>query len=266
MSFLDNLLWSSASVAEAAVVALLVYRRIWRTFPLFFVYSVSVLVDSGISYLILRFYSFASSVYATAYFVEMIVDSILLFCVLVELAWSILRPVRSSLPRGALLAVGFLIVALGAVIWPFAAFLGTAHHSREVAVLMHLQQTFSILKVVVFLALAGFSQLLSIGWRDRELQIATGLGFTSLVGVAVAMLHTHETTARQYSHLNELVVASYLCSLLYWIVSFSRQEAKRREFTPQMHSMLLAVAGTARSTRVALGDTASSKSQERRGK
>ena len=42
-----------------------------------------------------------------------------------------------------------------------------------------LQHTVSILRILFFLVLAGGSQLLSIGWRDRELQVATGLGFYS---------------------------------------------------------------------------------------
>ena len=48
------------------------------------------------------------------------------------------------------------------------------------------------------------------------------------------------------------MVASYVCSLLYWAYCFAQQEAARREFTPQMQNFLLAVAGTARSSRVSL--------------
>jgi hypothetical protein len=50
-------------------------------------------------------------------------------------------------------------------------------------------------------------------------------------------------------------MASYLCSLLYWVYSFSQREEERQEFTPQMRSFLLAVTGVARSTRVALADS-----------
>jgi hypothetical protein len=50
-------------------------------------------------------------------------------------------------------------------------------------------------------------------------------------------------------------VASYLGSLLYWVVSFAQQDAKRREFTPQMERMLLAVAGVARTTRMAITES-----------
>jgi hypothetical protein len=123
-------------------------------------------------------------------------------------------------------------------------------------------QTTSILRILFFLALAGCSQLLSIGWRDRELQVASGLGFYSLVSLAVAMLHTHQNMGPLYSHLQQVVVASYICSLLYWAVSFSQKEAVRREFSPQMQSLLLSVAGTARATRTALADSAVAKDRK----
>jgi hypothetical protein len=54
-------------------------------------------------------------------------------------------------------------------------------------------------------------------------------------------------------------MAAYSCSLLYWAVCFAQQEAERREFTPQMQSLLLAVAGTARTTRIALADSVAPK-------
>ncbi|MGD0732645.1 MAG: hypothetical protein ABR956_15390 [Terracidiphilus sp.] len=186
---------------------------------------------------------------------QIIVDSVLEFAVLTELVWSVLRPVRSSLPRGSLVVIGALVVALGAAIWPFAIIPGFSGASPEVHFLVRLQQTTSILQVVFFLALAGCSQLLSIGWRDRELQVATGLGIYSLAGLAVAMLHTNPGMRPYYSQLNEVEVAASLCSLMYWVFSFAQKEAERREFTPQMQSLLLAVAGSARASRIALSDS-----------
>ncbi len=249
---LDTILWIAGSAGEAAVIALLLYRRFWRTFPVFLLYSIVSLVESIAAYVILHRYS---SAYVTSYIVEIILDSVLMFGVLVELGWSVLRPLRASLPRSALLAVASLIMALGAVIWFVAGVSVTANLPHAKGVLEHLQQTFSILSVLIFLGLAGGSQLLSIGWRDRELQIASGLGLYSFVSLVVAALHAHQTTWAQYRNLNRFVVASSLCTLLYWVVSFSRKEAERREFTPQMRSFLLAVAGAAHTTRIALEDS-----------
>jgi hypothetical protein len=253
---LDNALWLSGVVTVAVVLGLLLYRSVWRILPIFCAYVAWNLFSSVGAYAVLHYFYDS---YFTVYFAESAVDSALQFGVLVELIWSVLRPLRASLPRSALAVVAGLVVAFGAAIWPFAAIPGFTHWPTKLHLMMQMQQTTSILRIVFFLALAGGSQLLSIGWRDRELQVATGLGFYSLVSVAVAVLHTHQTKGSQYTHLNQVEVAGYLCSLLYWVFSFATKETERREFSPQMQSLLLAVAGTARTTRIALADSAAAK-------
>lgn len=249
---LDNALWFAYIVAETALLGLLCYKRLWRTFPVFFAYCAWDLSSNIITYVISRFYPHS---YVTAYFTETIIDALLQFGVLVELTWAVLRPLRASISRWALVPIGVLVLVAGAGIWRFAALPGIGHLPREYHLLMQLQQTVTIERVGFFLVLAGCSQWLSIGWRDRELQVVTGLGFYSIVSLCVAMLNTHQTTGVQYRLLNEVVVGSYLLSLLYWLFSFARQEVARREFTPQMERLLLAVAGAARTTRISLTDS-----------
>lgn len=252
---LDTILWLSAGLTQAGVVGLLFFRRFWRNFPVFVSYSVWTLASSIGVYAISH--NLTSSSYLTAYLAEIIIDSILLFSVLVELAWSLLRPIRASLSRSVLVAIAVLILVIGGAIWPFTIIPGTGGLSREMVALLHLQQTVSILQIVVFLAFVASTQLLSIGWRDRELQIATGLGFSSLVEVTVAALQQQAAFRLELNLLNRVVVGAYICSLLYWAFSFAQQEEKRREFTPQMQSMLMAVAGAARATRIGLADSSS---------
>ncbi|MGA9060199.1 MAG: hypothetical protein WB341_00905 [Terracidiphilus sp.] len=253
---LDNAMWLAGILIEAAVIGLLFYRRIWQTLPVFCSYCVwDVLSNVGV-YIVGRHYPMYFQVYAA----QVIIDSALLFCVLVELAWSVLRPLRPSLARRSLIIVGALILLAGAIIWPFAAFPGLVHvASKQFLLLARLQQTVATLRILFFLLLAGGSQLLSIGWRDRELQVATGLGFYSIVSVTASLLQARGTSAAQFQHLNRFVVASFLCSLVYWLVSFAQKEAERREFTPQMQNFLLAVAGAAHSTRVALTESRAGK-------
>jgi hypothetical protein len=253
---LDNLFLFAGMVAEVAVIGLLLYRRAWRTFPIFFTYLVWCLVSDVGNYLI---QCFSPSSYLTSYFVVAIFDSALEFGVLVELAWSVLRPLRASLPRRTLLVIGVLVVAAGAAIWPFTGIHGLAGFPPEWRNLVRLQQTTSVLRILFFLVLAGCSQLLSIGWRDRELQVATGLGVYSFVSLTVEILRSHQGMGQQFVLLNKLAVASYLLSLLYWVFSFATKEAERREFTPQMQNFLLAVAGTAKSSRIALAEASKSR-------
>ena len=246
---LDNQLWFAGILAEVAIVVLLFYRRVWHTLPLFFVFCTWGLFSDAGNYVVQQYYA---QHYTTAYLIESVTDSILEFGVMVELAWSVLRPIRASLSRRTLLVVAMIIVAAGAAIWPFSGIHELGLYPPVWRNMVHLQQTTSVLRVLFFLALAGCSHLLSIGWRDRELQVATGLGFYSIVSLAVSVLHSHQGMGQQYRFLNQFASAGYLLSLAYWAFSFATKEAERREFTPQMQSFLLAMAGTARSTRIAL--------------
>jgi hypothetical protein len=249
----DNLIWLAATLTEAAVIVLLFYRRIWRTLPLFCSYCIWDLTSNLVVYAVGQY---KPAVYFDVYFTQTVLDSILLFCVLVELAWSVLRPLRASLARRGLVIVTAILIAAGAIIWPFAALSGLVHvASKQFLIYAQLQQTVSILRILFFLVVAAGSQWLSLGLRDRELQVATGLGFYSMISVIASILQSHQATASQLENLNRFVVASYLCSLVYWLVSFAQQEAERREFTPQMQNFLLAMAGAAHSTRIAMTDS-----------
>jgi hypothetical protein len=250
---LDYALWLAYIGGEATLIGLLLYRRVWQTLPLFLTYCVwDVLSNVGL-YIV---DSCCRAEYFQVYFAQTAIDSVLLFCVLVELAWSVLRPLRRSLTRRSLVVVAALILVAGAVVWPFAALPGLVHvGSKQFLLYAQLQQTVSILRILFFLLLAACSQWLSIGWHDRELQVATGLGFYSIVSLTVLMLQARQTSASQFQNLNRFVVAGFLCSLFYWLVSFAQKEAERREFTPQMQNLLLAMAGAARSTRVALTES-----------
>ncbi|MGA3131700.1 MAG: hypothetical protein ABSD59_12915 [Terracidiphilus sp.] len=249
---LDTTLWLACDVADAAVIALLLYRSLWREFPVFFLYVAWALIGDVVGEIVLRN---DHSGYATWYLAATIGDSILLFSVLVELGWSILRPLRASLSRRALVPVIGLILIAGAAVWPLASLSRLADASGQEHYIVQLQQTVSILQVIFFLVLIASGQVLSIGWRDRELQVATGLGFFSFVSIATALLRAHQTSYIQYKHLFRIEIGAYICSLVYWAVCFAQKDAERRKFTPEMQRLLLAVAGAAHSTRASLADS-----------
>jgi hypothetical protein len=258
---LDNILWLAGDGATAIVVALLVGRGVLRTFPIFSSYLAWSLVSDAGAFVAERYFP---SSFESVYLIVSIIDSLFQFGVLVELAWSVLRPVRNALPRWSLFAIAGLVAVVGAVVWPFTTGPGLNNFPLANRLIFHLDETFSILRILFFLLLAGCSQLLSIGWRDRELQIATGLGFYSMVSLAVWMSHSSHAYGPQYHLLDQADSASYVCSLGYWAVCFATKEAARREFTPQMQNLLLAMAGTARGARIALTESAVDKTRDRR--
>lgn len=243
-------------IAEVAIILLLLRGRMFRTFPIFSFYLCwSLFSDAFLYYVRVD----QSGYFFRIYIYQLVCDSVMIFAVLVEVAWNVLRPIRNSLPRYSWIAIAILLGLGTAILWPIAGLAAPQQLTSEGRTLFLLQQTPAILRAVFFLALAGFSQVLSIGWRDRELQIATGLGFFSIVSLAVTVIHIHQTSGTAVYHLLDLVVAfSYLAALIYWVFAIATRTVERREFTPQMRDMLLAVAGAARSTRIDLGDTTKS--------
>lgn len=233
------------------VICLLIYRHLWRVFPAFFIYTVQTVISEIGAAIIIHNHR---SAYVTWYLTETITDSVLLFAVLVELAWSILRPVRASLSRSAIIPVIGMIALASAAVWPFASLSGLTGASGGEHYIVQLQQTVSILLIIFFLVLIASSQLFSIGWRDRELQLATGFGFFSFVSIATTVLNTHQTSYIQYKHMFRIEIGAYICSLLYWTYCLTRKETERRAFTPEMQRILLTVAGAAHATRVALNE------------
>jgi hypothetical protein len=243
--------------AEAAIILLMLKGRVFRTFPIFSFYLCWSLFSDSFLYYIRVNYPFES--FFRIYYIQLIIDSAMIFAVLVEVAWGVLRPIRNSLPKNSWIGIAILISVGALILWPIAG-LVAPHHLRPAGMsLFRLQQTPAILRAVFFLALVGFSQMLSIGWRDRELQIASGLGFYSIVSLAVTVLHAHQkTTAPSYNLLDRIVGVSYLAALFYWTYCFAKRPVERREFTPQMRNMLLAMAGAARTARIDLEESAKS--------
>lgn len=240
----DSILTIALIAGEAIVLAPIMRRNIWRLLPVFSAYLVWALASDlaglyfqslGVAFNYLRFYT-----------IEMTIDSLVVFTVLVELGWSVLRPIRSSLPRGSLYALAALIAVAGLLIWPLADKTTPPQMGDEGAAIFHLQQTFAILRAACFVVMAGFSQLLSISWRDRELQVATGLGIYSIATLLVNMLHAHQLSGTNYHRLDQAVSLSYLGTLAYWVVSFAAKEYQRKEFSPQMRDFLLLMGGGAR--------------------
>jgi hypothetical protein len=258
---LDSGLYLAGLVAEAIFSGLLIYRRAFRVLPLFSSYIFWSLINDAGNFYLLRLYP-AQDI--NIYLATAIIDSVFVFCVLIELSMSVLRPVRSMLPRGAIVGVSILIATACAAIWPFATAAGLEQlRLPESRMIFHLQMTFSAVRILFFLVLAACSQWLSIGWRDRELQIATGFGFFSLASLTAAFYHMSQTVGSSPYHTVELMLtACYDCSIVYWIVSFAQEVPERREFTPQMQSFLLAVAGSARSSRIALTHSTQSKPEK----
>lgn len=235
------------------VFILALRQKLWQKMPVYVLYVPWALATDILSlYMQQRLNGHDYYIYVKY---EAMVDSVLIFAVLVELGWSVLRPVRNVLPRGTIYILAVLIGLAALAIWPFASKITPPGYYGTAATVFHQQQTAAILRIACFAVMAGFSQLLSIGWKDRELQIATGFGFYSVVSLVVGLLHLQQSpNADAFHFLDQLVSISYVGTLSYWVLNFASKEQERKEFSPQMQHLLLQLGGGARSGRIALSD------------
>jgi len=262
---LDQNIEIVATVVQAALIGLLVFRGNFKKLPLFSSYVIWLfLIPGAISVLSKRVASQHS--YEYIFLAASVLDAVFMLCVLVELSMSVLSPIRSALPRWTVGAIGLLLLLVFAAIWPFAKPRGYTDLLSISQHIVHFDIATSVLRIGFFLGLAASSQLLSIGWRDRELQVATGLGFYSFVSLAASVvqmnLGTAATTMETYHLLNRIPVVGYILCSVYWIVSFAQKVPERREFTPQMEKFLLALAGNAHATRMVMRDSAQRKKEK----
>jgi len=260
---LDYAIWGGCFAAEAVLIALLLWRGAMRSFPAFLAFVCWGFVGDLLMY---AFRAAPPATFFLLYEIQMILDSAMIFAVLVELAWSVLRPVRNSLPRSSWVVIALLIGFAGLLLWPVAGLGAPAYLTAQGQSFFRLQQTFAILRVILFLGMAGFSRLFSIGWKNRELQVATGLGVYSIVSLTITVLHTHQNVGPRYHWLDQVQAGSYLCALLYWVLSFATKEAERRDFAPQMASFMLLVGSRSKVIRTLVTDLSVTRLRPKDGK
>ncbi len=247
---IERVLLIAGISAELALVALLAGRRIYRVLPVFSMYVVWGLLSDCAMPLI---QAHAPSSYVRSYLVETSFDSLLQYGVLVELAWSVLRPFHTLPPRRVLAATGLGVLLAGALVWPLTFAPEMAQMRWDFVLILRLEQTFSLLRVAFFLVLAIASHWLTVGWRNRELQVATGLGVYSLVSLIGALIHKHQILHSPSFHWVEFAISSsYFASLLYWMVSFAQKEPPPRSLPDRAHRALTGLAETAREQRAAV--------------
>ena len=237
--------------AEAAIILLMIKGRVPRTFPAFFIYLCWSLFSDLFLYCVHVLYP--PETFFRIYLIQFILDSLMIFALLVEVAWSVLRPIRNSLPK----------VFMGRDRCP-----GCNRRPHSVADRRPCRSARSLrcwnepLPVAADpgnssrRVLSGVGRIQPVALHRLARPRAPDCNWARLLFHRLSGGHdpSHSPDLRHAIVSDNGWVASfsYLAALAYWVYAFATQPAERREFTPQMQSMLLAVAGAARSTRVAL--------------
>lgn len=228
-----------AGIAFEITLLIILWRRgALRRLPVFSGYVVWIILSDVAGAV---FAHAGPMTYFRFYRIEFVADSLIQFLVLLELAWSALRTLPSFLARGAALFLILITVGAGALLWHLAE--GWSHGSAlpfEWSFILRVQLVASLLRILFLVLLGGMIEFLGrhfipIGWGERELEVATGIGVYALATLAASLRLFYPVSAAVLEWLDLLVAVSFIGAVIYWIVSFLRPE---RHWLPEFPASL----------------------------
>jgi hypothetical protein len=218
---IDLTLWLAGAALELFLLSVLLYKRIYRSLPIFCIFLVwCLLSDVGMA-IALRL----PNAYLPATLISLTGDALFQLAILAELGRAVLRHNHVAPPsRVVLMLLGLLACVIAGILNNWTVPLEYPFLSMLYMVLL---QVFAALRVVFLLTLVWWTSVQKLRWPTRELQILTGLGVYIMVTLCVVILHTHNMATMQYHWLDQLLVASYLFALCFWILASTTNVAER---------------------------------------
>lgn len=248
----DGVLWAVTLVAQAALAYLMIKKGSSRDYPILLTYMFFNLVEDPLAWILQN-----ARVYPRFYFTVTVLDYLLQLLIILEIGHNVLRPSKRSLPfrLWPIVTGGLLVCAIVAA--TFSPQMQANADNGAAHVLLRVTVGLAILKLLLFAGIAGFAQFFGIGWKDRVLRLASGLAFYGAVSLLVQLSSSHlaSTNPSYISHLVRLAQiqsTAYNLTLVFWIWAFSRNEAPRKDFTPQMQEVLVTIAQSAKRTRLSV--------------
>jgi hypothetical protein len=251
----DGVLWALTLAAEAVLTVVILKRDMGRKYPILLTYLIVNLVEDPVGWILFKG---PRDVYFRFYFAVTVLDYLLQFLLVMEIGRNVFAPSKRSLPfrLWPVVTSAVLICTIIAAVFSPRLQANGLHTSTQW--FANITLGLAVLKVLLFVALIGLAQLLGIGWKSRVLQLASGLAFYGAVSLLVQLAINHVRYVSQASYeahyvwLTEIQSGAYLCTLLFWTWAFSRNEAPRKDFTPQMQEVLVTIAESAKRTRLAV--------------
>jgi hypothetical protein len=248
---IDGVLLGISLAGQLLLLVVLMKRQLYRTFPLFCAFiAYSSLSDIGLFFL---FGHISNDTAFRFYFVSDGVDILLQIGILLEIARNVMNPVKRSLPRSSLYIFGAMLATAVVATLLLSRHSPPAEVDRWAQYFVLISFTVAILRLLIFSVIAGFSQMLGIGWKNHVLQIATGLLGYSIIVLLVELLHRFSGVKDQalYHLHDQFRIISWCMVLGYWSYALSRAEATRKEFSPKMAEFLVSISQASRADETA---------------
>lgn len=215
-SFLWHYLWLAPHVLQAALAIFMWRRGLQKLFPVFFTYLVFEATEEFTLYGMDVLPSVSAEAWWKAFCVGLIVQGLLMFALIGELALHLLRPWPALAKLGSRLisGTGVVLVLLAAVAAAYAPIdsTQTAISSRAHV----LEQTLYIVLSGLVLSVFLFAAYFKLTWNNFAFGIAWGLGILSCEHLGAWAVTASGALIEKRPLLDLLNMATYHVCVLIW--------------------------------------------------
>lgn len=205
-------LWIAHPVLHSIVAGTMYWRKLHRTFPVFFTYVLSqILIFAVVFPLYLsNNYAFFFYVYATC----IGISSAIGFKVIYEVFLDVFRPYHTLKDLGSVLFkwAGIVMLLVAGVV---AAASSSAEQAPLLQAVMTGQRCVRVVQVGLIMFLLVFSRYLGVSRRQHSFGIALGFGSFACAELILVALRTGGYVGENFASMANM--AAYNCAILIWL-------------------------------------------------
>jgi hypothetical protein len=219
---LQLILWIAHPALQLALVGILLWRKLHRTYPFFLSYLVLQVFDFAIMFPIHRSGNY--DLYFYSYWVGSGISLALGFKVIHEVFLNVFRPYHTLKDLGTVLFKWAALVMLFAAVVVAAA--SPADQSPIVQAVLTVERCVRVIQCGLILFLLFFSRYLGVSWRQHSFGLILGFGcFASLELTAFALYAGGQI---QHPTVDLINTVGYTLAIVTWI-GYMLQKAPARD-------------------------------------
>src|ERR1700740_3324346 len=207
-------LWLAHPLLQGTLLAIMLWRKLYRTFPFFFAYIAFQIVSFAVTFPFRddRYYR----IFFNFYWLTTAVSVVLGFFVIREIFLDVFRPYHTLRDLGSVLFkwAGLVMLMVAGVV--AASTTSGTEHPLQTGI-MTLQRSVRVVQCGLILFLLVFSRYLGTNWRQKSFGIA--LGFGAFASVELALVAINAATDNVFNQVlsSFMNMAVYNVSILVWI-------------------------------------------------
>jgi hypothetical protein len=241
LSGLDFFFWVAGFVGHVALLFVLLWRKRALKYPIFATLIGVNLVRTVVLYCVLAFGNRRQ--YYFTYWSLAMVDAVLQFSVVYEMAAKTLRPLGTWARD---VKSGFAaLIALSLAIAAGLTWLANPPTRLLVQTVVIKGNFFSeVCMSELFVGILALSVTAGLPWKTHAAKISLGLGAYSMIEVLIEGGHNYFGLMRDshvYQFLAHIRMGVYVCCLCYWTLALWPEEPASRPLTGEMNAQLLEI-------------------------